>query len=88
MPKEGLASSEGASFLGGPGACCPRKILKSGPRRMHFQRSGAKLRVFEQNTDIIKFWLFYSVTAHEYIFLFIYFFLPIVMNHCLFQYLF
>ena len=29
---------------------------------MHFQHSGAKSRVFEQNTDIIKFWLFYSVT--------------------------
>ena len=24
------------------------------------------IRVFEQNTDIIKFWLFYSVTTHEY----------------------
>ena len=33
---------------------------------MHFQHSRAKIRVFEQNTDIIKFWLFYSVTAHEY----------------------
>ena len=37
---------------------CPKllvtgKILKSGLLRMHFQRSGA---------DIIKFWLFYSVT--------------------------
>ena len=31
------------------------KILKSGPLRMHFQHSGAKIRVFEQNTDIIKF---------------------------------
>ena len=46
---------------------CPKllvtgKILKSGPLRMHFQHSGAKIRVFEQNTDIIKFWLFYSVT--------------------------
>ena len=35
------------------------KILKSGPLRMHFQHSGAKMRVFEQNRDI-KFWLFYS----------------------------
>ena len=49
-------------------ACqCPKllvtgKILKSGPLRMHFQHSGAKIRVFEENTDIIKFWLFYSVT--------------------------
>ena len=29
---------------------------------MHFQHSGTKIRVFERNTDIIKFWLFYSVT--------------------------
>ena len=29
------------------------KILKSGPLRMHFQHSGEKNRVFEQNTDII-----------------------------------
>ena len=83
MPKARLASSEGASFLGGLGACSPRKILKSGPHRMHFQHSGAKIRVFEQNTDVIKFWLFYSAN----IFLFIYFFLPIVLNH-LFQYVF
>ena len=33
---------------------------------MHFQHSGAKIRVFEQNTDIIKFWLYYSVTAHDH----------------------
>ena len=31
------------------------KILKSGPLRMHFKHSGVKIRVFEQNTDIIKF---------------------------------
>ena len=43
-----------------------RKILTSGPLRMHYPHSGAKIRVFEQNTDIIKFWLFYSLTAHEY----------------------
>ena len=42
------------------------KFLKLGPLRVHFQHSVAKIRVFEQNTDIIKFWLFYSVTAHEY----------------------
>ena len=36
------------------------KNLKSGPLRMHFQDSGAKVRVFEQNTDIIKFWLFFQ----------------------------
>ena len=32
----------------------PRKILQSGPLRLHFQNSGAKIRMFEQNTDIIK----------------------------------
>ena len=42
------------------------KNLKSGLLRMHFQHSGAKVRVFEQNTVIIKFWLFCAVTAHEY----------------------
>ena len=31
------------------------KILKSGPLRVHFQHSGAKIRVFEQTIDIIKF---------------------------------
>ena len=45
-----------------PKALVTGKILKSGALRMHFQHSGAKSRVFEQNTDIIKFWLFYSVT--------------------------
>ena len=34
------------------------KILKSGPLRVHFQHSGTQIRAFEQNTDIIKFWLF------------------------------
>ena len=34
------------------------KILKSGSLRVHFQHSGTQIRVFEQNTDIIKFWLF------------------------------
>ena len=43
----------------------PGKCMKSRPLRIHFQHSGAKIRVFEQNTDIIKFWLFYSVTADE-----------------------
>ena len=33
----------------------PGKILKSGPLRVHFQHSGAKIRVFEQKIDIIKF---------------------------------
>ena len=32
-----------------------RKILKSGPLRLHSQHSGA-IRVFAQNTDIINFW--------------------------------
>lgn len=49
------------------------KILKSVPLRMHFKHSRAKVRVFEQNTDIIKFKLFHSGTA-------------ILMNHWLFQY--
>ena len=31
------------------------KVLKSGPLRMYFGHSGAKIRVFEQNTDIIEF---------------------------------
>ena len=31
--------------------------------------------MFEQNTDIIEFWLFYSVTAHEYSMTIIYLFL-------------
>ena len=34
----------------------PGKILKSGPLRVHFQHSGAKIRVCEQKIDIIKFW--------------------------------
>ena len=34
------------------------KILKAGPLRVHFQHSGVKIIVFEQNTNIIKFWLF------------------------------
>ena len=43
-----------------------KKNVKSGLLRMHFQHSRAKVRVFEQNTDIIKFWLFHAVIAHEY----------------------
>ena len=39
---------------GDPGA--KKIILKSGPLRVHFQHSGAKIRMFEQNTDIAKFW--------------------------------
>jgi len=41
------------------------KILKSGPLRVHFQHSGTKIRVFEQNTDIIKFWLFFRLISKE-----------------------
>ena len=41
-----------------------RVVLKSEPFRIHFQHSGAKLRGFEQNTDIIKLWLSYSMTAN------------------------
>ena len=33
-------------------------IFKSGPLTMHFQHSEAKIRVFEQNTDIIEFGFF------------------------------
>ena len=46
------------------------KILKSVPLRMHFKHSIAKVRVFEQNTDIIKLKLFHSETAHEYMYFF------------------
>ena len=45
-----------------------RVVLKSGPFRIHFQHSGAKLRGFEQNTDIIKLWLSYSMTANIFCF--------------------
>ena len=36
------------------------KVLKSGPLRMYLRHSGAKIRVFEQNTDIIEFWLLWG----------------------------
>ena len=49
----------------GSGGIPPGKILKSRPPKMHFQHFGSKIRLFEQNTDIIKFWLFYLVTSHE-----------------------
>ena len=29
----------------------PKKLFKSGPLRMHFRHSGAKVRVLEQNID-------------------------------------
>ena len=46
------------SYKGGPSRGMP-------PLRVHFQHSGAKIRVFEQNTDIIKFWLFWGVISEE-----------------------
>ena len=46
----GNSELQGASFW--------KKKLKSGLLRMYFQHSGAKVRVFEQDTDIIKLWLF------------------------------
>ena len=39
----------------------PGKILKSGLFTVHFQHSGAKIRVFEENTDSIKFWRFWEL---------------------------
>ena len=48
-------------LLGKSGGIPPGKILKSGYLRVHFQHSGAKIRVFEQNTDSIKFWLFWEI---------------------------
>ena len=50
----------------------PGKFLKSGPLRIHSQHSGAKIRVFKQNTDIIKFWPFYSAVAHEFLFIYLF----------------
>ena len=53
MAKVRLVSAEGV------------RILKSGllTCRIHYQHSGAKIRVFEQNTDIIKFWLFLLIDS-------------------------
>ena len=48
----------------------PGKFMKSMPLRIHFQHSGAKIRVFEQDTDIIRFCFFYWVTARRWIFFF------------------
>ena len=62
----------------------PGKFMKSRRLRIHFKHSGAKIRVFEQNTDILNFrffflsdsrWIsFFWVTAVP---VFIYFLLPI-----------
>ena len=40
-------------------------VSAHGPHGMHFQHSGAKIKVFEQSIDMIKFWLFYSVIAQK-----------------------
>ena len=48
----------------------PGKFMKSMPLRIHFQHSGAKIRVFEQDTDIIRFWFFCWVTARRWIIFF------------------
>ena len=48
-----LVSTDSASYL-------EAKILKSGPLRLRFQHSGAKITVFEQNTEIINFGIFGS----------------------------
>ena len=50
-----FASAEGASFW---------KIVKSGPLRMLLQHSGPKIRVSEQNTDIIKLFGFFIQWQH------------------------
>ena len=47
-------------LLGGSRGMPPGKSLKSGPLSLHFQHSGTKFRVFEQSTDIFKFWLFWG----------------------------
>ena len=39
--------------------------MKSGHLRVHFQHSGAKIRVFVQKTDSIKFWHFLGVISKE-----------------------
>ena len=41
------------------------KILKSGPQRKPFQHSGAKIRVFEQNTDFKFGFLIQEVSSCE-----------------------
>ena len=46
----------------------PRKIVKSGPFKTHFQHSGAKISEFEQNIDIAQeYSIFYSfLLANSY----------------------
>ena len=38
----------------------PGKLMKSRRLRIHFKHSGAKIRVFEQNTDILNFGFFFE----------------------------
>ena len=62
----------GKSFgVGGEGKTCDKgatfwKNFEIWAFWMHFPHSEAKMRVFEQNTYIMKFGLFYSLTAHAY----------------------
>ena len=37
----------------------PGKFMKSRRLRIHFKHSGAKIRAFEQNTDILNFGFFF-----------------------------
>ena len=54
--------------------------------RMHFPHSGARIRLFEQNTDIINFGLFLFNSTQKTVNAF--FFLPIVINLLLFEHRF
>ena len=59
VPQVGASTCEvqKCELLGGSRGMPPGKSLKSGPLSLHFQHSEAKFRVFEQSTDIFKFWL-------------------------------
>ena len=50
--------------LQAPKAQVSGKIVKSGPLRMLLQHSGTKIRVSEQNTDIIKLFGFFIQWQH------------------------
>ena len=65
-PQAPFASAKGASSYWALGHVSWEKMLKSGAPRTYFQDCVAKIRVFEQNIDITKFWRFYSATVHEY----------------------
>ena len=43
-----------------------KAVKKSGPLRVHFQHSGAKIRVFGQNTDILNSMAFFIQRQHMY----------------------